>query len=264
MKYLIISILFVLSLGYAGYYLYRFDKRTGASDWTQKPVKEEALETAVNESVEPAHIPEYLTKEFWKTMTPERLKEKLKSIENVNEVRSDNKKSMLHLLVEHGRHPEMIGLLIDAGADYTLKETKWGGNALHYAVIRKDKAYEFTKALIRYDKNIDEKDFKFGSTSLTWAAYLRAPVSVIQLLLDNEADANATNFMGNTVLISASVSNEFDSVFFIDPDVIQLLLDHKVDITEKNSEGKTAYDYMKDNAEFTKTEVFKKISAQFQ
>ena len=255
MKYLIISILFVLSLGYAGYYLYMFDKKMGVvNDIRSK--NDIANKTQM--------LPKHLTEAFWINMDTEQLKEKLKNIENVNEVRPDNKKSMLHLLVEHGRHPEMISLLIDAGADYTLKETKWGGKALHHAVIRKDKAYEFTKALLGYDKNINEKDVKYGATSLIWAVYDRAPASVIQLLLDNEADANAINSTGNTVLIAASIPNEFNEVFFIDPEVIQLLLVRKADITAKNPKGKTAYDYMKDNAEFIKTKIFKKISAQFQ
>ena len=82
--------------------------------------------------------------------------------------------------------------------------------------------------------------------------------------MDNEADANAISSKGATVLIAASVSEELDEVVFIDPEVIQLLLDHKADITVKSPEGKTAYDYMKDNAEFIKTKIFKKISAQFQ
>ena len=174
MKYLIISILFVLSLGYAGYYLYMFDKKVGVvNDIRSK--NDIANKTQM--------LPKHLTEAFWINMDTEQLKEKLKNIENVNKVRPDNKKSMLHLLVEHGRHPEMISLLIDAGADHTLKlkETNGGGKALHYAVVRKDKAYEFTKALLGYDKNINEKDIKFGATPLIWAVYFRAPASVIQL-----------------------------------------------------------------------------------
>ncbi|MCZ0933093.1 MAG: ankyrin repeat domain-containing protein [Oligoflexia bacterium] len=45
--------------------------------------------------------------------------------------------------------------------------------------------------------------------------------------------------------------------------MIQLLLNHNADITVKNAGGKTAFDYMKENEEFKKTELFKKLSAQF-
>ena len=151
-------------------------------------------------------------------VTIKQLKEKLKSIENINEVRPNNKYSMFHLLVRYGQDPRMIDYLISAGVDYTL-ETKLGGKALHYVVERKDQAYEFTKKLIAYDKDIDAKDHYYDSTPLIWATSSRAPVSVIKLLLDNKADANIKNNKGNTALIATTKSNPTNEKgFFIDPE----------------------------------------------
>ena len=53
MKYFIISILFLLSLGYAGYYLYTYDKKGNAINKPESQV------------ITPKKNPEYLTSEFW-------------------------------------------------------------------------------------------------------------------------------------------------------------------------------------------------------
>ena len=234
MKYLLFfilfSILFALSFGY---YLYWYDKRDV----------------------------DILSQNFWENVTPDQLKKKLKGIKNVNKVRPNDKRSMLHQLVLFGRYPKMIPLLISAGVDYTLQDVI-GGKALHFAVKRGDQAYEFTKELIVYDKDIDGRDVRFLSTPLHWAVYSRAQVSVIKLLLNNNADVNIKTKYGNTSLIIASKPNPDSS--FIDLETIQILLDYKADITIQNLEGKTAYDYMKENKEFKKTELFKKLSAQFE
>lgn len=60
-----------------------------------------------------------------------------------------------------------------------------------------------------------------------------------------------------------ATTNKFNNESYIDPSTIQLLLDHNADITVKDIGGKTAFDYMKENEEFTKTELFKKLSKQF-
>ena len=101
---------------------------------------------------------------------------------------------MLHLSALYGKYPELVGILISAGAD---------------------------------------PDFK-GAAS--------------------------------TPLIEASRPNERHNIFSIDPQVIQLLLDYKADITRKEirrNSNKTAYDYMKENPEFVKTEMFKQVSKRF-
>lgn len=250
-------------LVYAGYYLYMYDKKEGATRSQE------------------FKIPLHLTDKFWGTVTLEQLKEKLKSIKNVNELRPDNKRNMLHQLVLYGKQPEMIGLLIEAGVNYSHKDQeKWEGQLsslkpLHRIFSREDKIYEFTKELLKYDKNIDEtglindKGVPYLISPLMSAVYLKAPAKAIKLLLDKKADPNFKSAGQWTVLMFASVNNQSawsQARVSPDPETIQLLLDYGANQTLKtqNIEGKTAYDYLKTNEEFTKTEFFKELSSQFQ
>ena len=104
---------FTFSLIYAGYYVYNYDKRG-----EKKSQDSQNIEKVKKFS----KIPEHLTPGFWRYVSSEQLKEKLKKIGHVNEVRPDSKQSMLHLLVLHGKSPEMIDILIKAEVDYNLKD----------------------------------------------------------------------------------------------------------------------------------------------
>ena len=88
---------------------------------------------------------------------------------------------------------------------------------------------------------------------------------MIKLLLERGANPHfQMRKKKSHVLIAASMPNLRNGDRFIDPEVIQLLLDHKVDITVKRSDGKGAYDFMKENEEFKKTDLFKNISKKFE
>ena len=257
------SVLILLAIGgfYSGLFLYHYWQKDGK---TEQKIKENIEKDTQKQTETKSQIPEHLTKDFWERVTPDQLKEKLKNIENPNEVRPDDKKSMLHLLALHGKYPEMISLLIDKGVDYKLKDTEYKAKALHYAVARKENTLEFVKELLKYDTDINEPGGKTESTVLMWAAYNRNPVETIQFLLGQGADPHFRSKTGSHVLMSASAPNTHAGIRFIDPKVIQLILDQKIDIKIKNNEGKVAYDYMKENKEFKKTELFKEISKQFQ
>ena len=266
-KYLIAGLLFLGGLVYAGYYLYMYDKKIANVEYPNTPTPD------INnlEKKESPKIPVHLTEEFWKTATPQELENQLKNITNVNEQRSSDKKSMLHLLVQHGNYPEMVKILIDAGIDYNLRDTaeedpfKTGTidkkKALFYSVFRREQAYEFIKALIEYD---DVNSYvNNNATLLMIVTYNRKPIDMIQMLLEKGADPNKKDLSAEAnSLITASVLNRFTGESYIDPKVIQLLLDYNADITAKDAYGKSALDYMKENEEFTKTEFFKKLSTQ--
>ena len=277
MKYLIIAILFILSLGYIGYYLYMFDKRDGIDksisvqvtsdtskgDGIDKSIPAQVVsDTSKRDKGKNRKSPKHLSRKFWKNVTPEQLKEKLKNIEDINEVHLKKKRSMLHLLMKFGQYPEMVDLLISAGVDYNLIDEN-GNKALHYAFRRTEQAYEFTKEFLKYDKNIDAPNGRSDASPLQSATFNRSDIKVIRLLLEKGANPNFQNRKGRSPLISASIPKRKTGVPFIDPVVIQLFLDYKADITIKDKNGKTALDYMKENEEFKKTELFKKLSTQF-
>lgn len=273
-KYLLIAVLFILSAGYAGYYLYMYDKKNGVDPNAVvqvSPISSGEDENQKFEASVQPDMPDYLTQEFWKDITPEQLKEKLKNIEDVNKVRPDNGQNMLHLLVLYGQYPEMVSLLVDAGVDYNLKDTwinegklkSYSATALHYAADKKKRSYELVKELLKYNLAIDVAGGLVGASPLMWAVHSRADIAVVKLFLEKGANPNfQAETSGGTPLIAASVYNKFRDIKFIDPKTIQLLLDYKADVTIKNKEGKTALDYMKENTEFTKTELFKKISSR--
>ena len=263
-KFILVIFLFLALLGYAGFYLYNYNKKNGLANTNS----ENQIPPPINVNQEEKNqIPIYLTEDFWKVVTPQELENQLKTIADVNEVRLDNKQSMLHLLVKHGNYPEMVKMLIDAGVDYKLKDEVTSGSgeidnrkALFYAIIREDQAYEFSQTLLEYsDPNsyINNK-----ATPLILAAYYRE-TKIVQDLLKKGANPNIKSSTQSTPLIATSAKNVFTNNSYIDPNTIQLLLDHNADITAKNKKGKNAFDYMKENEEFTKTELFKKLSEQF-
>ena len=238
MKYIVVILLVLSLLGYASYYLYMFDKRVEVGD-----------KVATKEQ---------FTLEFWKNITPEQLKEKLKDKAFIKSI-SDSKQ--IHLAVYFSQFPEMISLLVDSGIDYTVRDAEHQATILHWAVIREEKAYEFAKEILKYI-DVNAKD-KINSTVLNWAVHNRSAFNVIKLLLDRGANPNPQIIGDWSALMTASIPNTYKQMSFIDSNVIKLLLDYKADMTVKNNEGKTALDYMKENEEFSKTELFKKLYAQF-
>ena len=130
----------------------------------------------------------------------------------------------------------------------------------------------FLKNIVKYDTDINKIGLLDGDevTPLALAVVFKLPFEIIKLLLEKGANPNVllkpkegtflyTPFM---VVVLPGIMDPDDS--FIDPKLVQLFLDYKADINIKNSaDGKTAYDYMKENEEFKKTSLFKKLSSQF-
>ena len=268
MKYFIVFFLFILSLGYAGYYLYIFDKK---GENRQQTV---SIKTNVPISQENTSYNKLLTKQFWLTATvkdvmqePLVKEKKLRTL-----VRTDNKRTPLHYAVRYSQEEQMMSILINSGVDpLALSHTKTTRRtALHRAVIRRTKAYEFTKELLKYYPDIEIRDLQVGATPLLWAAYNKTSPKVIKLLLDSGADANAqTSKRGYTPLIALALPDENrGNHLTVETDqllkMIQILLDYNVDITIKSEEGLTALDYMAKNEKINKTELFKKLLSKYQ
>lgn len=241
-------ILVILILGYTGYWLYK-DNQTSNYQ-----------------------IPEHLTKKFWENVTPDVLREKLKTITNVNEVRPDTKQNMLHLLVLYGKYPEMVGLLVNAGVAANLRDDNmedldfWiQATPLLYSI---DRSKEWIKEILQYNKSVDETvlfNHDDGNnepvTTLFVAVHYRAPIEIIRLFLKAGANPNfQTERKKLSVLMAAVIpTKEGDNSIIINSDLIQLLLDYKADIALVDAAGKTALDYMRANKEFSSTELFKKL-----
>ena len=257
---LLFTTLLLASLIFSAYYLYRLDK-TNIQDKTSST----SSQTETIDQSEQPEIPIYLTEGFWQTVTPQKLENQLKNITDINKVRPDNKKSMLHLLAEYGNNPEIVKMLILGGVDYNLRDTTsfesiiYNRKALFYAIIRENQAYEFSQALLEYD---DANSYVDNNTpALMLATYWRKH-KIVQALLKKGADPNLKSSSQSNALMSASATNRITEDSYIDPNTIQLLLDHNADIKAKNKAGKSAFDFMKENEAFKQTELFKKLSNQ--
>lgn len=232
---IIMIILFIAAWAYGAYYFFLSPKESTSnnlptstlsnsnkpnsqvSNLTNKEKPQEELE----DKEQPKKL-EHFQLEFWQTVTLKQLKEKLKTIENINQVKLKNGGSMLHYLMisKNPKILDMITLLIEAGINYDMQDTQ------------------------------------YGSTALVWACYFHAPLSSIKFLVEKGANPLINTTAGST-LLQVAVSSENNK---INPALIQYLLSLDFDVTKKDKEGKSALDYMKQNKEFRKTEIFKKIS----
>src|SRR3989344_4778382 len=110
---------------------------------------------------------------------------------------------------------------------------------------RKDNALNIIKLLIKEKADINTIDKSIypipndtvGSTALIQAikntTAPRLAFQIVELLLDNNADANAVDNEGNTPLMWATIS-------LWHPNDIQLLLDHNANVNAINHQGDTA------------------------
>jgi len=257
MKYLIIFVLFLSSLTGVGYYLYTYDKKGVVTP-------EKKIENK---------IPEHLTAHFWKNITPEILKQKLKTVSNFNEKRPDNEKSMLHLLVTFGQYPEMVKDLIELGVDYNLLDNDKDGDrltALQRSLVG-DKYTDknqsvsslksFANEIVKYSTKVDQVGFMDYKkvTALLLAVGKNSSLELIQSLLEKGADPNfQSDQEGFTPLTIGFILEEVD---IPSPELFTLLLKYEADLDIKDNEiKKKIYDYMSQHEQLRNTDLFQKLS----
>lgn len=91
------------------------------------------------------------------------------------------------------------------------------------------------KFLLKGDPNlINNRDSRYEGTPLHWAA-AKNSTNVTQLLLDNNADVNATNTVGETPLHLAALNGH--------KELTELLLANKADVNAKAKDGATPLHY---------------------
>ena len=195
--------------------------------------------------------PEHLTKEFWQSATAEKLKRKLKTIENPNELRPDNDQSMLHLLVRHGGEPKMIPLLVSAGVDVRLKDQRSDGSSVRALIYAAGRNWAFLEEMLKHDQQVNEPGLLFYKggvymvNALMLAVYRRLPAKAVRRLLALGADPNL-NYQGLFALMFAVLPNEYGPIDF---KTAHVLLDGGADKNLKSREGETAFDLLTDSAQ---------------
>ena len=261
MKILLVLIIFIFA---GGYYLYNFDKKN--SGFTLNDTL----------TVTQKKLPKLLEKSFWLKADLDTLNQEIKSYpEGLSSlVRNDNNRTPLHYAVRYSRNEKVIPILINSGVNpLAFSNTRsTQRTALHRAVIKRQDSYKFTKELLKYYPDIDIRDKFLGATPLMWASSNKSSPEVINLLLEQGADVNATaskKYIGSTALMLLFMEDENrGNHLTVSTDQLlettELFMKYGADVIMKNNEGLTALDYMSKFEKINQTDLFKKLYLKYQ
>jgi ankyrin repeat protein/beta-lactamase regulating signal transducer with metallopeptidase domain len=132
--------------------------------------------------------------------------------------------------------PAAARLLLELGANVSVKQAKYGGSPLQYAAS--DGTVEICQLLLSYDAAVDQPD-NFGLTPLMRAA-MEGKVDAARLLIEHGADVNArANSVGGSASWSGGTALHFATARK-HPKVVRLLLDHGADPKALNDAGQSS------------------------
>ena len=156
----------------------------------------------------------------------------------------------LKLAVGYNKNPEVIQVLLDAGADVNGTSGYGGSTALMSATYGTDNPVVM-KMLIDAGADVNAED-GLGRTALMYATIQHGSPEEVKLLLDAGADVNAKDKLHVTALMSAAYQNEH-------PEVLELLLDAGADVKVESGKGMTAWDYIQGNEALVGTDAYLKL-----
>jgi hypothetical protein len=142
---------------------------------------------------------------------------------NVNDFRSKDGSTMLHIAADHTGNAEIVKILISKGADVYAKDDI-GSTPLHYA-----KNAEIADVLISNRANINAKA-KGGITPLHLAIF-RGKMDVINVLISKGADIEAVEDNGHTPLHGAILCGNVEAA--------KVLIKKGANVYAKNIAGQT-------------------------
>lgn len=119
--------------------------------------------------------------------------------ENVNGKDNDDWTPLMH--ATYKGHKDLVGILIESGADVNAKEHFYGFTPLMWAAARGDVG--IVKTLLVEGAEIEARDSNYDLTPLMLAAS-RGHVSVVQALLEKGANVDACDYEGKTALMRAT------------------------------------------------------------
>lgn len=161
---------------------------------------------------------------------------------------------IMHFLLEHGANTqnentlllssvrngnlEIVRLLLEHGANPNVLNLQIAATPLIYALIHQPNNQALIKMLLDYGADPNLSNNAVGTTPIMIAAYKGQPENV-QLLIDANADVNATEQDGSTALmwILTWLKNEEADQKRLS--CARLLLEHGADVNAVDSRGKT-------------------------
>ena len=144
--------------------------------------------------------------------------------------------------------PEVLRLLLAAGADMEARDEAEGDTALMFAARWNTR--EGVELLLRAGADVNARN-KYGCTALRSTLWwLSWDIEVIPALIEAGADIEERYEHGMTPLTFAARQS---------PEAVELLLDAGVDPNAKDDEGKRALDYAREAPEFEGTEALRRL-----
>jgi ankyrin repeat protein len=144
----------------------------------------------------------------------------------------------LLVAAEKNNDPEVLRLLIQAGADVDVKESN---ETPLMRAARFNSNPEVLNVLIQAGAEVDAKD-GYSETALMRAARFNSNPEVLNVLIQAGADVNAENNDGATPLIQAARYNS-------NPEVLKLLIESGADMGAKDARGWTALSFAAESKE---------------
>lgn len=179
-----------------------------------------------------------LTGDFYKKVIPINLDRCLDEQPALIKLTTSGGLTALHLAAGNTQEPEIINILINAGANIETKSSE-GFTPLHIAAAHNTNP-TITKAFLDAGANIEAKA-ELGLTPLHSAAAYNTNNEIIEVLLDAGAQINPKIVLiGWTPLHAAAAYNG-------NPNIIVTLLDNGADPGEPDSQGKIPLDLLSEN-----------------
>lgn len=172
-------------------------------------------------------------------------------LERVKEINHKNKKGVTALAQAFkGNKPEVIGLLLDKGADIDVVDAN-GDNLVSYLIqsYNPKKVEEFgAKVKILKEKGFDIAVPQKNGNTVYHLAVAKNDVSLLKLVQSFQADINKPNAEGMTPLHKATLIAKDDTI-------LKQLLASGAKKETKTDLGETAYDLASENEFLTKNKV---------
>ncbi len=195
------------------------------------------------------NLAQWNTNDFFKTTTAGQVRGCLNAGADINvQNKNGEGETPLHYAARHNENPDVINILLKAGADINARNDN-DVTPLHYAAYN-DENPDVINTLLNAGADINARD-GYGGTPLHHAAYNNENPDVINALLNAGTNINARNNNDATPLHYAAANNN--------PDVINILLNAGADINARNKDGETPWYVARENNSIQGTEAYRRL-----